>query len=259
VGLRQGRRLGDTPDTAGDADVGLDAKWEIRPGVVADATIHTDFAQVEADDEQVNLTRFELFFPEKRELFLENAGIFDFGWRGFDETPPFLLFYSRRIGIARDDQSPIPVRGGVRLSGSAGRQTVGFLDMLTGPTARQASATYGVRLATFSASTRVAHGAHLLLRMGFNHHRVELLGGSFTADVAVLRAVYGFSRRLAATGLLQRNSLEGRIVTNVRLDFMHHPGSDLFVVFNEERHDGVPRRLVTSRGLAVKLTYLTRF
>ena len=60
----------------------------------------------------VNLTRFDLFFPEKRDFFLENAGIFDFGWRGFDETPPFLMFFSRRIGIAKDDESPIPVRGG---------------------------------------------------------------------------------------------------------------------------------------------------
>ena len=90
---------------------GLDAKWEVRPGLVLDGTIHPDFAQVEADDEQVNLTRFDLFFPEKRDFFLENAGIFDFGWRGLDETPPFLLFFSRRIGIAKDDESLIPVHG----------------------------------------------------------------------------------------------------------------------------------------------------
>jgi hypothetical protein len=73
------------------------------------------------------VTRFDLFFPEKREFFLENASIFDFGWRGFDETPPFLLFFSRRIGIAAADESPIPVRGGLRLSGRAGRQTVGYV------------------------------------------------------------------------------------------------------------------------------------
>ena len=73
-------------DARGQADAGLDAKWEARPGLVLDATIHPDFAQVEADDEQVNLTRFDLFFPEKRDFFLENAGIFDLGWRGFDET-----------------------------------------------------------------------------------------------------------------------------------------------------------------------------
>jgi hypothetical protein len=103
------------------------------PGLVLDGTIHPDFAQVEADDERVNLTRFDLFFPEKRDFFLENAGIFDFGWRGQDETPPFLMFFSRRIGIARDDESLIPLRGGVRLSGRMGGQTVGLLDVYTGP------------------------------------------------------------------------------------------------------------------------------
>ena len=64
---------------------------------------------------------------------------------------------------------------------------------------------------------------------------------------------------VAASGLVQRNSLDGKLVTNLRLDLIHHPGSDLFVVFNEERRDELPQRLVTSRGLAVKLTYLTRF
>jgi hypothetical protein len=62
-----------------------------------------------------------------------------------------------------------------------------------------------------------------------------------------------------ASGLVQRNSLDGKLVTNLRLNFIHHAGSDLFVVFNEDRRDGVPRRFVASRGLAVKLTYLTRF
>ena len=115
----------------------------MRPGLVLDGTVHPDFAQVEADDERVNLTRFDLFFPEKRDFFLENAGIFDFGWRGQDETPPFLMFFSRRIGIARDDESPIPLRGGVRLSGRMGGQTVGLLDVLTGG-AGQPAANYGV-------------------------------------------------------------------------------------------------------------------
>jgi hypothetical protein len=135
VGLSQQPAFGggESLESTRQADIGLDAKWEVRPGLVLDGTIHPDFAQVEADNEQVNLTRFDLFFPEKRDFFLENAGIFDFGWRGLDETPPFLLFFSRRIGIANDDESLIPVRGGVRLSGRAGRQTVGFLDVFTGP------------------------------------------------------------------------------------------------------------------------------
>jgi uncharacterized protein DUF5916 len=472
VGLTQERRGGGLATTR-DFDAGLDAKWEIRPGVVADATIHPDFAQVEVDEAQVNLTRFDLFFPEKREFFLENADIFDFGWRGFDETPPFLLFFSRRIGIADADESPIPVRGGVRLSGRAARQTVGFLDMFTGPGSGQPSANYGAlrvkrdlrqndyvgvmlvdrrdkanantaggldasfwptanlnvqafaahtwtrgpggdgsawrvsadytsdrfgflaqhlmvgpgaearmgfvtrtdirrtdafgrysvrpagrgirrvdfflegqhivrtsgekqdvgggpvvnvelesgdsvnayyfhgstrldepfrlaervpvpagdyrvrswsvsatssthrpislageaevlhiyggRLSTLSASTRLARGAHFGLHMGFSRHRVTLPFGALVADVGALRAVYAFSRRLVATALLQRNSLDGALVTNLRLNFIHHAGSDLFVVFNEEWGDAAARRRVASRRLAVKLTYLARF
>jgi hypothetical protein len=93
--------------------LGADLKWEVKPGLVLDATAQPDFSQVEADDQVVNLTRFELFFPEKRDFFLENAGIFDFGTRGSFETPPFLMFFSRRIGILGDDE--VPVLGGLRL------------------------------------------------------------------------------------------------------------------------------------------------
>ena len=112
------------------ARAGADLKWQARPGLVLDATARPDFAQVEADDQVVNLTRFEVFFPEKRDFFLENAGIFDFGTRGSYETPPFLMFFSRRIGILGDAE--LPVLGGLRLSGRAGRQTIGVLDVLTG-------------------------------------------------------------------------------------------------------------------------------
>jgi hypothetical protein len=68
--------------TSGVGNVGVDLKSEVRPGLVLDLTYNTDFAQVEVDDQQVNLTRFSLFFPEKREFFLENSGIFAFGARG---------------------------------------------------------------------------------------------------------------------------------------------------------------------------------
>ena len=81
----------------------------------------------ESDDERVNLTRFDMFYPEKRDFFLENAGIFEFGAKGFFEPPPFLLFMSRSIGIK--DEEEVPLFGGVRLSGRAGRQTIGFLDV----------------------------------------------------------------------------------------------------------------------------------
>ncbi len=116
-------------DADGQLDVGFDAKYEIRPGLVLDATLNTDFAQVEADDEQVNLTRFSLFFPEKRDFFLENSGIFEFGERGFFGPPPYLLFFSRRIGIAPEGE--VPVLGGLRLTGRVGSQRVGALNVVT--------------------------------------------------------------------------------------------------------------------------------
>ncbi|MEE8135264.1 MAG: DUF5916 domain-containing protein [Gemmatimonadales bacterium] len=109
--------------------VGGDLKYEVTPGLVLDVTVNTDFAQVEVDNEQVNLTRFSLFFPEKRDFFLENSGIFEFGNRGMFETPPFLLFFSRRIGISDDGE--VPILGGLRFTGRAGNQTIGLMDVVT--------------------------------------------------------------------------------------------------------------------------------
>jgi len=120
--------LGQTP-VKGDADIGLDLKSEVVPGLVLDLTVNTDFAQVEVDDEQVNLTRFSLFYPEKREFFLENSGIFDMGFQGGFGPPPYQLFFSRRIGIGREGE--IPILGGARLTGRVGGQTVGLMSVLT--------------------------------------------------------------------------------------------------------------------------------
>jgi hypothetical protein len=138
-------------------DVGFDAKYEIRPGLVLDATVNTDFAQVEADDEQVNLTRFSLFFPEKRDFFLENSGIFEFGERGFFEPPPYLLFFSRRIGIAPEGE--VPVLGGVRLTGRVGRQQVGFLNVVTDAAYSESATNFAVATVKQDIGTNNVIGA----------------------------------------------------------------------------------------------------
>ncbi len=106
-------------------DVGGDVKYAVTPSLSLDLTVNTDFAQVEVDEQQVNLDRFTLFFPEKRPFFLENAGLFSVGNPGQVE-----LFFSRRIGIA-DDGTIIPILGGGRLSGKVGRMNVGLLNMQT--------------------------------------------------------------------------------------------------------------------------------
>jgi hypothetical protein len=107
-------------------DVGLDLKWGIRPNLTLDATLNTDFAQVEADEEQVNLTRFDLFFPEKRPFFLENASTFQFG-----QPQAIDLFFTRRVGLS-STLVPIDIVGGGRLSGKlSGGWNVGLLNIQT--------------------------------------------------------------------------------------------------------------------------------
>lgn len=117
--------------TTGEFKLGFDAKYGITSNLTADITYNTDFAQVEADEEQVNLTRFSLFFPEKRPFFLEGAGLFDFGIprTSFRRPPPMLLFYSRRIGLAEGNAIPIILGG--KTSGKIGSYGVGFLNVLT--------------------------------------------------------------------------------------------------------------------------------
>jgi hypothetical protein len=106
-------------------DVGLDVKWGVRADLTLDLTVNTDFAQVEADEQQVNLTRFPLFFPEKRPFFLENQQLFEIGNpRNVD------LFFSRRIGLSAAGE-PIDIVAGGRLSGKLGGYNVGVLNMQT--------------------------------------------------------------------------------------------------------------------------------
>lgn len=460
--------------TEPEIDIGVDAKYEVRPGLVLDVTLNTDFAQVEADDEQVNLTRFDLFFPEKREFFLENAGIFEFGLRAAFEPPPFLLFFSRQIGIAEDGE--VPVLGGVRLTGRVGSQTVGLLNVVTdsafdepgsnfavarvkrdiggrhfvgamvtdrryaggwntaggidfsfwpspalnvqgfaaatatsdeagsdgaymlaadyqldrfgitaqhitiGPDAiadagfitredirrsdgavrftprpqiiglrkidvyafsqfitrtdgvlqdwavgpaispqwnsgenltlfyqrgfnridesfelsdevevppgdysswqlgwfantsrnrpvmlgseAMLQGTFGGHIHTLNSTATVSPSANLSFNLRYSRSWVDVPDGSFTANVASLRLSYAFSTRLFANALLQYNDLDKTVSANVRINFIHSPGSDLFIVFNEQRgSDDTSSGLwdFSDRAAVVKVTYLKRF
>ncbi|OGU07473.1 MAG: hypothetical protein A2W29_08950 [Gemmatimonadetes bacterium RBG_16_66_8] len=118
-------------------EAGLDVRYSPTSNLSLDLTANTDFAQVEADDQQVNLTRFSLFFPEKRQFFQERASIFDFGMGGFSR-----LFHSRRIGLV--DGQPIRLLGGVRLVGRIGGADLGVLNMQTAAAAGQPSENFGV-------------------------------------------------------------------------------------------------------------------
>jgi len=123
-GLVSTSRGGDLPESETDMEFGFDVKYSITPSLTLDLSYHTDFAQVEADEEQVNLDRFDLYYPEKRPFFLENADQFNVG-----NSEEAELFFSRRIGIS-DDGEVIPIIGGARVSGKLGNHTnVGFLYM----------------------------------------------------------------------------------------------------------------------------------
>ena len=144
-GIRQGRNLYLKPylsapvvrDEDDDVDfvpeAGLDLKYAVTPGLTLDLTVNTDFAQVEADNQQINLTRFSLFFPEKRDFFLENSSIFEFGKSrrifGAASFRELIPFFSRRIGLS--EGQVVPILGGARLSGRMGNYSLGFLSMQT--------------------------------------------------------------------------------------------------------------------------------
>jgi hypothetical protein len=120
------------------ADLGADLKYSPTSNLTLDLTLNTDFAQVEADEQQVNLTRFSLFFPEKRLFFQERSSIFTFATGQNDR-----LFYSRRIGLTEDGE-PTRIFGGARAVVRVGSWDVGFLDMQTAAQGTQPSENFGV-------------------------------------------------------------------------------------------------------------------
>jgi hypothetical protein len=119
-------------------DAGLDAKFSFTNNLTMDLTLNTDFAQVEADDQKINLTRFSLFFPEKRVFFQEKSDVFDFAFLSGGDN----LFYSRRIGIY--DGNPVRIYGGARLTGRINKWDLGILDMQTAPFETNPGENFGV-------------------------------------------------------------------------------------------------------------------
>jgi hypothetical protein len=141
-----------------DGDVGFDAKFGITPSLNLDATYNTDFAQVEVDTQQINLTRFNLRFPEKRPFFQENAGLFRIG-KGNELD----LFFSRRIGLD-DNGGLVPIRGGGRLSGKAGGFNVGALNMQTDAVASTPANNFSVLRASRELPNRSGIGMMVVNR-----------------------------------------------------------------------------------------------
>jgi hypothetical protein len=184
-------REGPRRRTLNESSVGLDAKYRVTSGLTADVTINPDFAQAEVDEQIVNLSRFPLFFPERREFFRESAGLFEFGTAlGFAATAgrELIGFFSRRIGLAPTGEL-IPIVAGGRITGRSGGFDIGFLNMQTDDFRSDVAdlhlpaSNYTVTRIKRDVFTRSNIGAIVTHRQAADGHRNTMVGidGNFVA------------------------------------------------------------------------------
>jgi hypothetical protein len=195
-----------------DGDAGFDVKYGITPSLTADFTYRTDFSQVEDDDQQVNLTRFSLLFPEKRDFFLEGQGMFAFG--GASTTPPTggansapvntpVLFFSRQIGLSGNRR--VPIETGGRLTGKTGRYSIGLLNIQTDdrPDASALATNFGV--------VRIKRDILRRSYVGFiGTHRSPIAGGGGDNLVLGVDANLSFFESLNLVGYYAGTETTGR-------------------------------------------------
>lgn len=195
-----------------DGNIGLDGKYGLNANLTADVTINTDFAQVEVDEQQVNLTRFALNYPEKRDFFLEGRGTFDFGrggvasgGGGFNNSIAPTLFYSRRIGLNRGRVIPIDVGG--RVTGKVGKLGVGVLNIQTDHTDHEDGS------ATPSTNFTVLRVKRDILRRssigGIFTNRSSSTIGRGSNQVYGLDAAFSFFQNVAVGGYYARTDTPG--------------------------------------------------
>jgi hypothetical protein len=239
-----------SPRTAndGDARAGVDIKYGVTQNLTADLTVNTDFAQVEVDEQQVNLTRFNLFFPEKRDFFLEGLGTFAFAGRasagvaaGSGDAP--YLFFSRRIGL--DGGRETPLRAGGRLTGKVGGVTVGMLNVQTGDN----DAT-GAGAANFT----VLRAKRDILRRssigGMFTHRTATPGRVGSNDGYGVDGTFSFFQNVRFDTYVARTRSHGRT------------GDDLsyrgFFSYNADRYGFQAERLVVEPNFLPEIGFLRR-
>ena len=210
--LTQLTNFRDKKDLKTNIDGGADLKYSITPSLTLDLTYNTDFAQAEVDKQQVNLDRFNLFYPEKRAFFLENAGQFSVGSPGEID-----LFFSRKIGISSNG-SIVPIKGGGRLSGKIGNTNIGLLSMIT-----DASDQLNSKRNNYYV-TRVNHN--------FNNSRSSIgaayIGKTISKDLNELNynnnvfavdGIWGIGKKAKISGFVSKSSTPGIINNNHAFKF----------------------------------------
>ena len=180
--------------------VGGDLKYSVTPSLTLDATVNTDFAQVEVDDQQVNLDRFNLFFPEKRPFFLENAGFFSVGNQGEVD-----LFFSRRIGLSEGGES-VPIVAGGRLSGKAGKYNVGLLNMQTSELGSIAGNNFSVVRVSRDLPNRSQFGGLITQRQATG----DLAGTDDYGRTYALDGRWGIKQNTVVSGFVAATDTPGR-------------------------------------------------
>ena len=184
-----------------DGDFGFDAKIGVTPSLNLDATYNTDFAQVEVDNQQINLTRFNLRFPEKRPFFQENSGLFRVG-QGNEVD----LFFSRKIGLDANG-GLVPIRGGGRLSGKASGFNVGILNMQTDDTLSTASNNFSVVRASRELRNRSGVGVMFITRSAMG----EFAGADNWNRTLGTHARVGVGEHMTMSGYAARTQTPGRL------------------------------------------------
>jgi hypothetical protein len=232
----------------GHGRIGGDVKYGITQNITADLTVNTDFAQVEVDEQQVNLTRFNLFFPEKRDFFLEGLGTFAFAGRasaglgaGSGDTP--YLFFSRRIGL--DQSRVIPIVVGGRTTGKAGKFTFGAINVQTGDdeAARIDPANFTVLRAKRDILRRSSIG-------GMFTHRTATPGRVGANDGYGLDAAMSFYQNVRFDSYLAATRTEGRDGDN-----LSYRG---FFDYNGDKYGVQAERLVVEPNFLPEIGFVRR-
>jgi Domain of unknown function (DUF5916) len=224
-------------------DVGVDVKYGVTRGLTADFTYNTDFAQVEADEQQVNLTRFSLFFPEKRDFFLENQGVFNFGGANNNGGDTPALFYSRRIGL--DGGREIPIEGGARLTGRAGPYSIGVLNIQTAGVDTQ-----GVPATNFAVA-RVRRDILRRSAIGaLATRRSQVSGGTGAGDTVGVDGTFAFFDDLTAQTYWAKTNTPGLVGgdTSYRAQ----------LYYNGDRYGFVAHRLAVGEHFNPDMGYVKR-
>ncbi len=258
-GLAGVAHSGEFGNTTSDLEIGGDLKLALTSALALDLTYNTNFAQVEADDQQINLTRFSLFFPEKREFFLENAQLFDFG-----NAQQAQIFFSRRIGLVEGEA--VPILGGARLSGRVGAFDLGLLTIQTESHPRAPSTNWSATrlrwnlgprsylggiftsVSSEAAGNRV-FGSDTLLWLGTNLRLQGFL--AVVDDQDVPQAPLSFSGALVYDEDLWAASLD-----TLRVDDQFNPAIGFVRRQGFQQHQGSFRRgMRLNRGWARKLDF----